>query len=785
MLGWLFGRRRARAPARGAPERLAHAYAEHQAGRLDAAQAGFDAVLELEPDNAEAVYALGVIALQHGALEEAARRFERAVALMPESAAAHNSLGEALRRLGRWDEALARLRRAVALDANSSAAHFNLAGVLIQLGRGEEAIAALERAIAANPDFAEAHAALARAQHAAGRLDDALASAQRALALRPDSAVLQFDAGNLLREKGYLAEAVSAYRAALEREPRMVQAHNNLGNVLRHQGHIDGALACYERALTLQPDFAEALLNAAQLLRESRRLGEAAIAYRALLAQRPDLAEAHFDYGNTLKGMGEVGAALAAYRRALELDPDFAEARWALTMSQLPMVAANEADLAAARAAFDEELAALESWCEARRAQGSARAVGTQQPFYLAYQDGDHRERLARYGRLCSRLMGEWQAATGLPPPARVTRAQLRLGIVSAHVRDHSVWTALVKGWLQHLDRQRFELHLFHLGTANDVETALAKTLVAHYTYGRSDIVDWTRQILAQQIDVLIYPEVGMDPLTSKLASLRLAPVQAASWGHPITTGLPTIDYFLSADDLEPADADAHYTERLVRLPGLGSCYPAPSAAGAGAIDLAALGLNEGAPLLVCPGTPFKYAPRHDAVLVEIARRLGESQFVFFLPQPPQPAERLRARLEHAFRAAQLDPAAHLAFIPWQNRAAFHGLLARADVCLDTIGFSGFNTAMHAIQSGLPLVASEGRFLRGRLASGILRRMGLPELVAGSEAAYVEAAVRLARDAAYWGEVRERLAAARGGLYGDLAGVRALEAFAERALSAA
>jgi predicted O-linked N-acetylglucosamine transferase (SPINDLY family) len=371
--------------------------------------------------------------------------------------------------------------------------------------------------------------------------------------------------------------------------------------------------------------------------------------------------------------------------------------------------------------------------------------------------------------------MGEWQRVSDLPPLQRVTRAEVRVGIVSAHVRDHSVWSALVKGWLQHLDRQRFDVRLFHLGATHDVETALAKTLVTHYAYGVSDLVEWTRLIIGHQLDVLIYPEVGMDPLTAKLASLRLAPVQAAAWGHPVTTGLPTMDYYLSAEALEPPGSEAHYAERLVRLPGLG-CSVAP-AAGAAPVDAAALGIREGVPLLVSAGTPFKYAPRHDALYAEIARRLGECQLAFFAPHPRELMERVRERMARAFAAAGLDFAQHAVFLPWQSRPAFLGLLREADVFLDTPGFSGFNTALQAIDQGLPVLAWEGRFLRGRLASGILRRMGLDELVAGSDEDYVAKAVRLAQDAAYWGEVRERMVAARGALHGDQEPVRALERF--------
>lgn len=781
MLGRLFGRRRVAVSGSGAQELLAQAHAHHAAGRLDEAHAGYRAVLERDPRNFDAEHLLGVIALQRFKPEQALARFERAVHIAPESPVAHNSLGETYRRLGRVEQALASLRRAIALDARMAEAHFNLGGLLRGLGQNGEAIQCFQRALEIKPEFAQAHAGLAAALHDVGDLDAALASAQRALALDPASATQHLSVGNLLREKGFVDEAAAAYRAAIERDARLVEAHNNLGNVLRHQGRVDEALASYEEALRHKPDFAEALLNAAQLLRENRRLNEAVAAYGVLLQLRPDMAEAHLELGNALKGLGDVDGALASYRLALERDPEYAEARWALAMSQMPMVADSEAELAASRSAFAAELATLERWCREHGPVKAMRAVGSQQPFYLAYQEWDHLPSLSRYGALCADLMRGWQEAAAVPLPSRVTRAEIRVGIVSAQICDHSVWHAIIKGWLQHLDRGGIDLRLFHLGRTNDVETALAKTLVTHFTYGKSDFAEWSRIISSHQLDVLIYPEIGMDPLTAKLASLRLAPVQATSWGHPQTSGLPTIDYYLSADALEAPGAEAHYSEKLVRLPGFGSVYT-PAQVEPAVVDLAALGLRADAPLLLCPGTPFKYTPRHDAVLIEIARRLGDCQFVFFLPQPPELMQRVRGRMMRAFAGAGMDLAAHAAFVPWQRRAGFYGLMQEADVYLDTIGFSGYNTAIQAIENALPVVAYEGRFLRGRLASGILRRMGMDELVAGSEGEFVDRAVKLVHDAAHWGEVRERMIAARPGIAGDPAPVHALQKFLEEAV---
>ena len=130
-------------------------------------------------------------------------------------------------------------------------------------------------------------------------------------------------------------------------------------------------------------------------------------------------------------------------------------------------------------------------------------------------------------------------------------------------------------------------------------------------------------------------------------------------------------------------------------------------------------------PLLLCAGTPYKYAPRYDGVLVAIARELGRCQFVFFSRGQDAQTAKLRRRLGSAFADAGLAFDDFAVWVPWQPRREFYGLLGRCDVYLDTIGYSGFNTAMQAIECTLPIVTCEGRFQRGKLASGILNRIGL------------------------------------------------------------
>jgi predicted O-linked N-acetylglucosamine transferase (SPINDLY family) len=249
-----------------------------------------------------------------------------------------------------------------------------------------------------------------------------------------------------------------------------------------------------------------------------------------------------------------------------------------------------------------------------------------------------------------------------------------------------------------------------------------------------------------------------MDPVTGALAAMRLAPLQITSWGHPVTSGLPTIDWFLSAELLEAPDADGHYREKLVRLPGNG-VYTAPVACRKE--PWAGPARRPGTVRFALCQQPIKFDPRDDELLVRIARSVGDAEFWLAAPaNMPWTAHKLRERLAAAFAADGLDPDAFLRTTPWLARGQFLGFLDQMDICLDAPAFSGYTTAWQAVQAGLPIVTLEGRFLRQRLASGLLRRIGEIDAVAQSREQYVELAVhwaREARDADRWAARRARL----------------------------
>lgn len=710
-------------------------------GRTDDAARVYEAALGLEPGNAYAGFNLGRLAYTHGQPTRARDLLVEALKHKPDFAEAEVVLASVHEALGDVDASLRCLEAALRLRPGYAGALRNLGLLQARLGNWALAEAALREAAAADTDDGDAHYWRGRSLHQLGQLPAAAACLREALRLRPGAAEIHSYLGNLLFDMGLLAEAAAQLARATELQPTLAGAHAGLGNVHAAEKMLDAAVRCYRRALELDPR----------------------------------LVHAHVNMGNALAGQGQQAAALACFDAALSLDPENAEAHWCRALSAIPVLRESTLDLPRSRASFAAELAALDRWFDEPRARRGFHVVGLRQPFWLAYQDECNVDLLRRYGRLCARLMNAWPGRQSRAMPAARAGGRVRVGVVTQYFRQHSIWNAIVKGWFQHLDRERFELSAFCLGSGDDDETRLARASATRFEQGSRSLEQWFDAIADTRPDVLIYPEIGMDRMSVRLASLRLAPLQAASWGHPETTGLPTIDCYLSAADLEPEGAQSNYTEELVALPHLGCHVQAETVPPA--LQLEELGLDHSVPLLVCAGTPFKYAPEHDAIFARIARELGACRFLFFTHWTRQLSEQLQRRLASAFARDGLDAARYVRVLPWLTRPAFLGLMRQADVYLDTIGFSGFNTALQAIQCGLPVVTLEGRFLRGRLASGILRRLGLHELVAADADQYGALAVRLCRDPSYRAILGARLAAGRHVLFEDAAPIRALEDF--------
>ncbi len=300
-----------------------------------------------------------------------------------------------------------------------------------------------------------------------------------------------------------------------------------------------------------------------------------------------------------------------------------------------------------------------------------------------------------------------------------------------------------------------------------------------HFVKGPLSPEQWAERIRKDAIDVLIFPEIGMDPSILPLA----APLQCASWGHPVTTGLATIDCFLTSDLMEPPDGQSHYTERIIRLPNLGLYYepgyfwesePSPAAL---AEAKALLRLLDDAVMYWSCQSLHKYLPRHDEIFPRIAARVPKARFVFILPKR---GEIFHRRLEAPFARHGLSAAEHCIFLPMLAPALFAAVSKLADVYLDTVGWSGGNTTLENLAYDTPMVTLPGAVMRSRHTTAILERAGVTATIAQSPEHYVEIAAKLGTDTGWRERISRDMAAGKARIYNDLSPIRALEDLLEK-----
>jgi tetratricopeptide (TPR) repeat protein len=721
---------------------FAEAFRHHQDGNLVIAEQLYRQVLSLDARHADCLNLFGVVAGRTGRYELAAQAISQAIAINGREGEYYANLGNALHALGRISDAVACFAKAIDLRPDHPESHNGLGLALKDFGRLDEAVESFHKAIALRSAFPEALNNLGIALNAQGRLDEAVATYRKAIDLRPNFAEAQNNLGNSLRDLGMLDDAIASYQWALSHRPDYLMAHCNLGDALKEQGKLDEAMASYQRALSHRPDYAEAHCNIGVALKEQGKLDEAEAFFLRALTLRPDLAEAHYYLGSVRQDQDKPEEAAASLGRAMTLKPDFAEPRLRLTLTAVPILTDSDGESVGVSEKFQKSLDDLAAWTAANPRK-LGRAVGSMQPFYLAYRPTDVSALLARYGDIVtSEATAYWRKETDCLRPNSAPRERVRMVVVSGHVRRHPVWNMVLRGILAHMDRRLFEIYLYHTGATTDEETVWAMAHADRFVQGPKPVKEWLREIAKDRPDVMFYPEVGIDPTTCTLATLRLAPVQMAGWGHPVTTGLPNMDIFLSGKLLEGVGAEQHYREHLVKLPGTGVCTePLPDEPQ----RWEGPGRQRDAIRFALCHTPFKFDPANDVLLTRIAKAVGPCEF-WLASAFRWATTRLLDRLGAAFRAEGLDPDAYLRFIPWLPPGEFIGFLDEMDVYLDCPAFSGYTTAWQAVQRGLPVVTLEGEFLRQRLAAGLLRQIDATEGIASSRDEYVETAVRWAQE---------------------------------------
>lgn len=711
-----------------------------------------------------------------------------------------HDLGMTFFKLQNYHDALRAVQTSLNLDDASPLKHYSLGLILQHSGQIDEAIAAYYQALQRDPNMIDAYNNIGTLLMRQERLSEAEAIYRQATVIKPDHFGAYLNLGNIAFVVEDYDAAIAAYETALRCKPGYPDTLMNLAITLEKKGDTQQAnlyfaqayqalgdsqsvTQYYQQYLSLVTDPAAVSPNIYLELAEAYKLLNLFPEAIAICQQGeqyyPDNPEFPLKLVHILQHAGCTQEAIQTARNASVKFPNHLFLKLAIGLT-LPILYESEAEIRTYREHFTASLTQLVTQTPLATSEDCRKALaslGRSTTFLLQYQGKNDRDLQRMYGEFVHRVMvanyPQWSQPLPLPPLSPGCR--LRVGYISDCLRFHTVGQ-LFLGWLKYADHQRFEIYCYHLNSIQDQNTQKYRLYSHTFHHTPNNLEAVCQQIINDRLHILVFLDLGMYPLATQIAALRLAPIQCLTWGHPITSGLPTIDYFLSSDLMEPEDGDEHYTEQLVRLPNISIAYDKPIVPDV-ENPRAEFGFADQEIVYLSCQSLFKYLPQYDFIFPAIAQQVKQARFAFLSHGSQHITDKLRERLYRIFKEFNLDYEEFCTILPRLNHQAYLRLNLAADIFLDTLSWSGGNTTLEAIACGLPVVTCPGEFMRGRHAYGILRQMGVTATIAHNESEYIEIAVRLGLDVAWRAEICQQMQAAQAQLYEDATCVRALEDF--------
>ena len=603
-----------------------------------------------------------------------------------------------------------RYRAMLRADARDADATHLLGLIAHQRGDHAAAVAQIGAAIALKADKPVYHYNLGNALAALGRLEAAIGSFRAALELDPSQVAARSNLARALTETGRHGEAAVEYRRLLELQPSAA-ARNALARALIQCAdadasaahHYDEAAALLQQTWQAADDPAAARLTLAHCHRRRGRWTEAADHYQAVLALRPGNPAAHNELANCYNQLGRITEAILHYRETYRLAPDFPEA------------------LASVLACLNYDPNCPPEQAAAEHRHWAEQVAAPHYPDFTRFDNDRDPER------------------------------RLRVAYVSPDLRRHPV-SAIFEPILAAHDRSRIEVTCYYNFAGEDVVTLRLKSLAEHWR-PVADLNDGAlcEQIRGERIDILV--DLAGHTTHNRLLvfARKPAPIQVSWLGYFNTTGLATMDYFVSDPWSSPAGQERYYVERLLRLPHTRFCYQPPEympvvsplpAEKTGRVTFGCLNnlskVNE--KVLALWGEVLQAVP--GAKLLVQAAALDDA------PNRSRFGERCA---RHGIAPARLELRG---FVPIDQAPAGY---AAIDIALDPFPFCGGMTSLEALWLGVPVITLAGETIASRQSASMLMNLGLPELIAGDAAQYVDKAAQLARNL-------PRLAGVRAGL---------------------
>jgi len=757
-------------------QKFIEAQTAHQQNQFDKAKTLYESILSNFPNHGPTHHFLGLAHAQTGNILKAIVHLEKAVELTPDNPVFANNLGEALRRNGDFEKAIRYYKQAISIAPNFSQSYYNLGLAFRDIGETAQSIEQYKKAIQANPEHLESYRNLGNSYAKLQMHEKAVESYQRALQINPDYAEVHNNLGLSLNKLNKTQEAIRHYQKALMLKSDSAEAHKNfvsslvdtnefdraekhcrqvlhyfpemtemyvcLGTIFIAKKRNELAVDELDKALSINPNCADAHNYLGSLFVESNQLDEAAFHCQRAVELNPDNFDSLCTLASILEKQGKIEEAKKWFRKIREREPDNDILNLHID-SLFPMIPESSCEIEKYRKQLDNT---LDIYIE-KNIPFNLDRIGffnCQTLFSMAYQGKSDRLLKEKFAK----LLRNYQART--VPKTRNTKPHICFLVTSGH---EYVFTKCTSGLLNNISTERFKVTIAcpRAGYEESVKPSLTTQDIGFIAISKS-IEEVLHTIRMQHFDIIYYWEVGSDNTNYFLPFFKLAPVQFTSWGWPVTSGIPQMDYYVSSDLIEDEDSEQDFSEKVVRLNSLLAYYYRPSLPER-TKSRSQFGLSDNDNVYLNVQTPLKIHPEFDRLVAEILRRDEKALVLFVDSKQKHLGHLLKARMKNGFP----EESRRIKYMPYMPREDYLNLLLHADVVLDTIYYTGGNTTYDCLAFGVPVITLPDKFSRSRLTSALYKQMNVYDCIADSEDDYINIAVKIATDKTLRNEISSKI----------------------------
>jgi tetratricopeptide (TPR) repeat protein len=486
----------------------------------------------------------------------------------------------------------------------------------------------------------------------------------------------------------------------------------------------------YKEIITINPKDCGAYVNLAVSLNETNSYQEAIQYSSKALEINPNIAEAYEARGIARQHQDLIEEANLDFRKWLNLiiknenTQYSATLRECLELIKLKAIYESEEEINLVRKELEQKARhVLENVKKIPIAFLQTNNLGTKiafklNRFYLAYHQKKDKELNKIYSEITASLLNR-----EIQPKATKNKKEKKLCVISTFKYHPNLF---IIDQLKDLDKTLKVVLIIINNPKIKLDEIPKNFKIIHLNLSPENVNEAIQKIINEDIDILFMPDIGMSIESQILATFKLAEVSIMGWLHPITSGSNNINYFLSGELMETPESSNEYTEKLIKLPGIGLKINPETYISTTLKKIQNKQINEDLKV-GCLQTPFKYHPQYDYVLIEIAKKIPKASFIFIRYQDDLD-KKLMQRLTSLFKKNGLDSGV----IKFQDRLQkenYKTFLNTLDIALDSLGWSGGNTTLDCLGAGVPIFTLKNNLMRSNHTAGLYELIGIKDLI--------------------------------------------------------